>query len=399
LANAKLIPSILPDYIPPLAGAVSHDSVPRDFDYTLITAYLPKGIRAVGPQLGQIMMLKISDFNLGDRKNYGMLAPHKYLTKTKGKKSKIIPQPWTMDIVRSTILNVMKIPHFGRHQEVNACVKILLSCFHGGYLWLDRCITVDLVLIHRITGLSMQGPDPQEFYPGKAADRALAQKIKDTYGDVEKGKRGYKVASIQNGTVCLACQLITGKLVRKNRPTQVTGFVVDLAGKCIEGLQMNWVSYLVNQLEQDCREAQDQGYEFHFSWLLILITFIAWEMLEGVTFPEIEPSEPLAVKFTTLWYSSDMAKQWQSNVVFHTYYLQLKRAIESFPRMTSNTLHRFRPFVKFCADRHFIYITARADEHKEELQSYYKLTEEDMEEITKEWPVEFLIPVDQEELS
>jgi hypothetical protein len=40
--------------------------------------------------------------------------------------------------------------------------------------------------------------------------------------------------------VHLACQLIAGKLVRKNRPTQVTGFVVDLAGKCAEGLHMNW---------------------------------------------------------------------------------------------------------------------------------------------------------------
>jgi hypothetical protein len=48
LVNAKLIPSILPDYILPLAGVVSLDSVPRDFDYTLITAYLPKGIHAVG---------------------------------------------------------------------------------------------------------------------------------------------------------------------------------------------------------------------------------------------------------------------------------------------------------------------------------------------------------------
>jgi hypothetical protein len=74
-----------------------------------------------------------------------------------------------------------------------------------------------------------------------------------------------------------------------------------------------------------------------------------------------------------------MAKQWKSNVVFHTYYLQLKRAIESSPRMTSNTVHRFRPFVNFHAHRHFIYITARGDEHREELQSYYKLTEEDME--------------------
>jgi hypothetical protein len=74
-----------------------------------------------------------------------------------------------------------------------------------------------------------------------------------------------------------------------------------------------------------------------------------------------------------------MKKQWQSNMMFHTYYLQLKRAIESFPHMTLNTLHRFRLLAKFCADMNFIYITAHRDEQKEELQSYYKLTEEDME--------------------
>jgi hypothetical protein len=99
------------------------------------------------------MMLNISDYNLGDCKNYGMLAPHKYLTKKMGKKSKIIPQLWTMDIARSTILNVMKLPHFDRHQKVNACVKILMSCFHGRYLWLDRCIIVDLALIEVLENL------------------------------------------------------------------------------------------------------------------------------------------------------------------------------------------------------------------------------------------------------
>jgi hypothetical protein len=65
----------------------------------------------------------------------------------------------------------------------------------------------------------------------------------------------------------------------------------------------------VNQLEIDYKEAQDQGYEFHFSWLLILITFISWEILEGATFLEIEPFEPLVMKFNTLWYSSDMNRQ------------------------------------------------------------------------------------------
>jgi hypothetical protein len=73
--------------------------------------------------------------------------------------------------------------------------------------------------------------------------------------------------------VHLACQLIAEKLVRKNRPTQVTRFIVYLDEKCVKGLQMNWAKYLVNQLELDFLEAQDQGYEFHFSWLLILIAF------------------------------------------------------------------------------------------------------------------------------
>jgi hypothetical protein len=79
----------------------------------------------------------------------------------------------------------------------------------------------------------MQGPEPQDFYLGKFVDRALAQRIKDTYRDVEKWKWGYKVASIQNGVVCLACQLIASKFVKKNIPTQVMRFVIDLVGKCI----------------------------------------------------------------------------------------------------------------------------------------------------------------------
>jgi len=38
---------------------------------------------------------------------------------------------------------------------------------------------------------------------------------------------------------------------------------------------------------------------------------------------------------------------------------------------------------KFYVDRHFIYITTHMDESKEELKSYYKLTDEYMEYITK----------------
>ena len=98
LTNVKLIPTILLNYILPLAGVVSRDSVPRDFGYTMATTYLPKGIHTVRTEQDKITTLKFNDFNLEDRKIYGMLAPYKYLTKTKAKNSNIIPQSWMMNL-------------------------------------------------------------------------------------------------------------------------------------------------------------------------------------------------------------------------------------------------------------------------------------------------------------
>jgi hypothetical protein len=48
---------------------------------------------------------------------------------------------------------------------------------------------------------------------------------------------------------------------------------------------------------------------------------------------------------------------------------------------------------------HILFISLHRDESKEELQSYYKMTDEDMEQIMKEWPEEFLALVDDAELS
>jgi hypothetical protein len=91
IVNTKLIPRILPTYIPPLSGGINRERVPRDFEYTLITAYLPKGVHAVRVDQYKLAELNFSDFNLDDMKFYSMLAPHKYLMKMKGKNSKIIP--------------------------------------------------------------------------------------------------------------------------------------------------------------------------------------------------------------------------------------------------------------------------------------------------------------------
>ena len=55
--------------------------------------------------------------------------------------------------------------------------------------------------------------------------------------------------------------------------------------------------------------------------------------------------------------------------------------------------------MKFNADRHLNYITVRAYEHKQQLQSYYKLTEDDLEEITKEWLTDLLVVANPIEMS
>jgi hypothetical protein len=70
---------------------------------------------------------------------------------------------------------------------VNACIKLIFSSYHGGYLWLNRHIMIDLMLINQITEMIMQGPDSQDYYPGKTTDHALSQNIKEAYGNVEKG--------------------------------------------------------------------------------------------------------------------------------------------------------------------------------------------------------------------
>jgi hypothetical protein len=149
------VPSILPTYIPRLNDVINRYSVPTDFEYTLVTAYLAKGARTHHADQDKVTTLKFCDFNLRDHKFYSMLASYKYLTRNKRNNSKIIPQQWTMNLAQSTLLNITKITHFDRHQEVNACVKLLLESYHKRYLWLNHRIIIDPTLINRITGLSM----------------------------------------------------------------------------------------------------------------------------------------------------------------------------------------------------------------------------------------------------
>jgi hypothetical protein len=122
----------------------------KDAKYPLVMPDIPDGVIIDEDMLGKVSQLKYVDHDITDTTKFPELAPSEYLElKIDPVMNQTIPVPkvWARGLERAGILNLFDIPHFDRSQEVNACVKMLLTCVHGGYLWLDRPISIDTDLI------------------------------------------------------------------------------------------------------------------------------------------------------------------------------------------------------------------------------------------------------------
>ena len=99
---------------------------------------------------------------------------------------------WAAGLDKAGLLNMLDVPHFGRSTQVTIVVKQLLALVHDGYLWIgDKRVPINGELIHRITGLPREGPDPGIEFPSKHEDTKLEQSMKDCFG-LTKGKQGYQ---------------------------------------------------------------------------------------------------------------------------------------------------------------------------------------------------------------
>ena len=102
----------------------------------------------------------------------------------------LTPQPWIASLQPSGLLNLLQIPHFGQSNEINVVVKFLLSCVHGGHLWLNRRVDITIDLIHRIIGLIKIGGVPVTHFMGKDQDRKLVTWLIKKY-NLTRGERAY----------------------------------------------------------------------------------------------------------------------------------------------------------------------------------------------------------------
>jgi hypothetical protein len=126
----------------------------------------------------------MSDHDIIDEKKFPKLAPSKYLKRYISQETKMVviePEIWETRLQKAGILNLFDIPHFGRSPKINACVKMLLSCMHGGYLWLDKPVSIDTDLIMCIIDLPSQGEDPSLLFFDKKNEKALSESMKEKF--------------------------------------------------------------------------------------------------------------------------------------------------------------------------------------------------------------------------
>ena len=124
---------------------------------------------------------------------------------------KIVPVSWVRRVVGSGLLNLLRMPHLIHYNVRNCLVRQFLALVHDGCFWIKDRIPIDVVLIHRIIGLPMEGPNPLECI-GKKYEGKTVKYVQQKY-HVEKNIHSFMIKTIsypttQLGTMLLACKMM-----------------------------------------------------------------------------------------------------------------------------------------------------------------------------------------------
>jgi hypothetical protein len=138
-------------------------------------------------------------------------------------------------------------------------------------------IYIDIDLIAK--GLLSQGEDPTLLFADKNNDKNMSKSMREKFHIVRWVFR-LDVPIIFDPTIRIVMQALVCTLLRMWRKGQVPTGVIVVVEKCVEGVLMSWAPFLLNHFLIDSVEAWDRGMEFHYSWLLIMIAFIAWNKPE-----------------------------------------------------------------------------------------------------------------------
>jgi hypothetical protein len=133
------------------------------------------------------------------------------------------------------------------------CIKKLLSVTHGGDIWLDKPVPINVELIAQITGLPTRGMDLALILDDKSKEKTLAEEMNNKYG-TDRGTRGIIIKWINNVMTQLGAKILACKLLRKCHKDEVPARVIVVASQRAEGTFMSWVPYLSNLFQVYCKD-------------------------------------------------------------------------------------------------------------------------------------------------
>jgi hypothetical protein len=158
--------------------------------------------------------------------------------------------------------------------------------------------------------------DPTLILDDKSKEKALAEEMKNKYGTT-RGTRGIIIKQIRNTTTQLGTNILACKLLIKCHKDEVPAGVIAVAAQCAEGTSMIWAPYLLNLFQVDCKDAQDLGTEFHYSWLITLIAFIGWREPEYVIF--CTKPQPTGERYILLRSEPQGKHKRENGIIFEAY--------------------------------------------------------------------------------
>lgn len=114
--------------------------------YTIHLSNIPDVVPLDGSLVGRLYELQFSYHDFHDDKKIPYFKPQYYMNAIV-----VVPnyppvlqfQQRALGLETSGITNLLDIQHFGRSNYITYCVKMLLSCVHGGYLWLNPNVSID----------------------------------------------------------------------------------------------------------------------------------------------------------------------------------------------------------------------------------------------------------------
>jgi hypothetical protein len=143
----------------------------------------------------------------------------------------------------------------------------------------------------------------------------------------------------------------------------------------MKGVMFIWAPYLLNQFFVDCRDAQDNGTEFHYSWLIILIALGGWQESNFSSFLD-RKGKCYAARYESLWQDKDNKNQHENNTIFTMLFEEIQQCTTNVWHIPMEVVQEIEGIIKFKESKHHMWIQAARDPKKAWMEMQYCITKE-----------------------